>query len=217
MESLPRALMAANREQVRVSEPVRAIARDRGWTVTTDRGQVLADRIALTVPAPAAAQLLSSVDESSAAAIGGLRYNRLAVVHLHANETIEGLGFQVSFAEDMVTRGVTFNASLFGRSGVYTAYLGGAKSPHLPNQTVEEIGTIAVREFRQVTGLDAAVLSVAWEAMPAWDHTWSRISNLALPAGLTVAANWESRPGIPGRLAQASRVAQEIASSYPPS
>jgi hypothetical protein len=34
---------------------------------------------------------------------------------------------------------------------------------------------------------------------------------MTLPAGLHLAANWESRPGIPGRLAQARRLAERLA------
>jgi protoporphyrinogen/coproporphyrinogen III oxidase len=68
-----------------------------------------------------------------------------------------------------------------------------------------------VSEFREATGYDGAVLSVEREAMPAWDRSWAAIQALALPRGLHIAANWESRPGMPGRLHQAKRLAEKLA------
>ena len=64
---------------------------------------------------------------------------------------------------------MTFNDSLFGRSGVYTAYLGGAKRPEVVEWSDERLGAAAVAEFRAVTGYDARPLAVARERMPAWD------------------------------------------------
>ena len=117
----------------------------------------------------------------------------------------------MSLAEQLSTRGVTFNDSLFGRRGVYTAYLGGAKNPEVVERPDEEAAEIAVREFREATGYHARALSVARERMPAWDRSWEALQGMQLPAGIRLAANWESRPGIPGRLAQAKRLAGGLA------
>jgi len=132
-------------------------------------------------------------------------------VHLLAHTGLRGLGYQVSFAEPLVTRGVTWNDSLFGRTGVYTAYLGGARHPEVVEQTEAVLGARAVEEFRLATGCDARPLSVAREWMPAWDRSWAALAGLTLPAGLHICANWESRPGLPGRLLQAKRLAAQLA------
>jgi oxygen-dependent protoporphyrinogen oxidase len=96
---------------------------------------------------------------------------------------------------------------------VYTSYLGGAKDPQVVKRPDTEVAEIAVREFREVTGYDARPLAVAREWMPAWDRSWAALEGLQLPAGIHLAANWESRPGIPGRLAQAKRLAGMLAKS----
>lgn len=212
MQTLPDALHAAQRDRVRLGTPVRAIRRaGAGFRVELEDGAVHAERVVVTTPAPAAERMLEEVDAASAARIGALVYNPLAIVHLHADSELTGLGYQVSLAEDLQTRGVTFNSSLFGRRGVYTAYLGGAKSPEVVERSDEEVAEVAVREFRRVTGLAAEPLSVAREAMPAWDRSWAALRELRLPSGIYAAANWESRPGVPGRLMRARRLAGELA------
>lgn len=211
MQALPDALHAAQRDRVRLGTPVRAVRRaGAGYRLELDDGVVDAAKVVVTTPAPAAARMLEAIDAASAARIGTLVYNPLAIVHLHAGAELTGLGYQVSLAEDLQTRGVTFNSSLFGRRGVYTAYLGGAKSPEVVERSDDEIAEVAVREFRRVTGLAAEPLSVAREAMPAWDRSWAALRGLRLPPGIHAAANWESRPGVPGRLMQARRLAAEL-------
>ena len=212
MEVLPRALHTANADNVWLETPVTAIQREgQRWAVGSARGAVIADRVVFTAPAPAVARLLSGVVPPAADAIGRLRYNPLAVVHLHADTDLSGLGFQVSLRERLATRGVTFNDSLFGREGVYTAYLGGATAPGVVEWSDSEIAAVASREFKLVTGFPARALNVARESMPAWDDTWAALLAVSLPPGLRLAANWQSRPGIPGRLAQARSMADELA------
>jgi protoporphyrinogen/coproporphyrinogen III oxidase len=154
--------------------------------------------------------MLADVAGDASRRIAELRYNPLAVVHLRADTGLRGLGYQVSLAETLRTRGVTFNDSLFGRTGVHTAYLGGARYPAVVQRSDADVAEIAVREFRVVTGRDADALAVSREWMPAWDRSWRAVEGLSLPRGLHLAANWESRPGIPGRLAQAERLAGEL-------
>lgn len=209
METLPRALYEANRANVRLSAPAIDLRREAGrWAVDWAGGTLLADAVAMTTPASVTERLLRRESPAVANRIAALRYNPLAIVHLHAHTSLRALGFQVSLRERLATRGVTFNASIFGRKGVYTAYLGGAKAPEVIGWSDAEIGAVAVREFRSITGADAEVISVAREWMPAWDSSWSSIQDLQLPGGIHVAANWLSRPGIVGRLAQAKELAE---------
>jgi oxygen-dependent protoporphyrinogen oxidase len=211
MWTLPAALYERHRENVRLETAVRRITGRRGsFALETRTGQVEAEVVVVTAPAGAAAQMLQEVAPDAASRIATLRYNPLAVVHLLADSGLHGLGYQVSFAEDLATRGVTFNDSLFGRRGVHTAYLGGAKDPEVVGRPEEELSEIAVREFRLVTGRDARPLSVRRERMPAWDASWRVLQGLSLPEGIHLAANWESRPGIPGRLAQAKRLGERL-------
>ncbi|HSJ30609.1 MAG TPA: protoporphyrinogen oxidase [Longimicrobiales bacterium] len=212
METLPRALHARHAAHIRLETPVRSIER-RGsaYEVTTRDDRIAAEHVVITAPARPSAGLLASVATDAAARIATLNYNPLTVVHLHAETDLHGLGYQVSLAEPLITRGVTWNDSLFGRRNVYTVYLGGAKNPWIADESPERAGEIAVAEFRTATGHDAAVLSVQQERMPAWDRSWSAIQGLSLPAGIHIHANWMARPGIPGRLATARRLAESLA------
>lgn len=212
LEMLPRALHASNSANVRLGASVTSISHDGGWTLRSGDTTIRAEHVVLTVPASTASDLLRPVVPNTARALASLTYNPLAVVHLYAPESaLRGLGYQVAFGEKLVTRGVTFNDSLFGRRGVYTAYLGGAKAPVVSRWSDAEVAAVAIREFQAVTGVTAEVLRVTREWMPAWDRSWSAIANLTLPAGIHVAANWQARPGIPGRLAQATRLAEQLA------
>jgi oxygen-dependent protoporphyrinogen oxidase len=212
METLPRSLHAANLTNIRLHAAVESLTRAGGrWQISWSGGTAVADHVVITAPSGPAARILHGEIPATASALDSLRYNPLAVVHLHAEEKgPRGLGYQVSLAERLATRGVTFNDSLFGRRGVYTAYLGGAKAPEVVRWSDVEISTVAAREFAAATGLAARPLSVARESMPAWDVSWAALDRLALPAGLHLAASWESRPGIPGRLEQARRLAREL-------
>ncbi|HET8655974.1 MAG TPA: FAD-dependent oxidoreductase [Longimicrobiaceae bacterium] len=211
MQTLPLALYEANRPNVRLSTSVEGLrGAGSGFVLDLHGDALLAEQVVLTVPAPAAAQLLDGPAPDAARRISSLNYNPLAVVHVRAETGLRGLGYQVSLAEPLWTRGVTFNDSLFGRTGVHTIYLGGAKNPQVETATEQELAERALREFRLVTGADAEVLSVDRERMPAWDRSWRALRGLRLPTGIRIAANWESRPGIPGRLAQAQRLAAEL-------
>jgi oxygen-dependent protoporphyrinogen oxidase len=215
METLALALHAANSRNVRVEAPVRVLHRHPdGWLLDGDAGRVIAEQVVLTGPAPATAAILGGEFGAVPDAIRSLTYNPLVIVHLHADESVEGLGLQVGLGERLVTRGVTFNDSLFGRRGVYTAYLGGARAPEVLGWGADAITATALREFRLMTGIHARVLSIRAARMPAWDKSWSAIERLELPPGIHLAANWESRPGIPGRLAQAKRLADSLTLAY---
>jgi oxygen-dependent protoporphyrinogen oxidase len=211
MQVLPDALARALAGRVRLATPVLALRpRGAGWSVETDGETIDASQVVLTTPAAATARLLQPIASDAAERIGRLRYNPLGVVHLLARTELRGLGFQVSFAEPLALRGVTYNDSLFGRAGVYTAYLGGGARPEVVELDDDALARLAVEEFRVCTGYDSRPLSVAREAMPAWDRTWSALEGLRLPAGLSLTSNWESRPGLPGRFARARALADRL-------
>lgn len=215
MAALPRALHRLHADRVRLASPVHAILRNGGgYRLETAGGPLDTAHVVLTVPAPAAARLLRRAAPDAAARAGGLVYNPLAIVHLHAEGTPAALGYQVALGEGLRTRGVTFNAAMFAREGVHTAYLGGASAPGVADLPDEQAGSVAVDELRLVTGGDARVISVRRERMPAWDRSWAALEGFRLPPGLHVAAGWESRPGLPGRLAQARRLADTLARGF---
>ncbi|MDP2957734.1 MAG: protoporphyrinogen oxidase [Longimicrobiales bacterium] len=217
MQALPAAVAASLGDRLRLGSPVRALCpAGSGWRLELDDGAVDASAVVLTTPAPVTARLLAEVAPAASRAIGSLRYNPLAVVHLDAETGLRGLGFQVAFTESaLALRGVTFNDSLFGRRNLYTAYLGGARHPEVADMGGDALARRAVDEFRLCTGYNARPLAVEHERMPAWDVTWRALKGLELPAGLHLAANWWSRPGLPGRLAEAERTARTLTGAPP--
>jgi oxygen-dependent protoporphyrinogen oxidase len=211
MEALPRALARTLGNRVELDHPIRGLTQGGGgWRLETDVGVLEAEQVVLTTPALVTAKLLAGVAPRAANSLTELRYNPLAVVHLDATTDLSGLGFQVAFTEDLSLRGVTFNDSLFGRKNLYTAYLGGARHPEVAQMPREQLAELAVAEFQACTGFESRPLSVEHERMPAWDVTWRALIDFELPQGIHVAANWRSRPGLPGRLADAKRTADVL-------
>jgi oxygen-dependent protoporphyrinogen oxidase len=212
IEALPRALGRNLGAKLVLDSPVRELRRrGAGWSVSTDGGSFDARAVVLTTPASATAALLEAEAPASASALRELRYNPLAVVHLDAEVPRRAMGFQVALSErGRLLRGVTFNECMFGRPRLCTAYLGGSAHPEVERMRAEELGAAAVRELRSCTGVDARVLSVERARMPAWDRSWRSLRGVELPRGVHVAANWWSRPGVVGRLAEAERLARRL-------
>jgi oxygen-dependent protoporphyrinogen oxidase len=215
MATLPRALARAAGDRLRLETPVRRLLRQgSSWRLELDGGALEARQVVVTTPAPIAARLLKPVAPTVSEQVSRLRYNPLAVVHLHAETELRGLGFQVAFTEDTPLRGVTYNDSLFDRRNLYTAYLGGSRHPGVADMEPGALKELAVREFRRCTGYDARPLALEHERMPAWDVSWEALSRgIDLPEHLHLATNWWSRPGLPGRLAEAKMTARRLAAA----
>lgn len=218
MQELTDALRREAGDRVRLSDPVREISPDgEGWRVEADSGPVRAESVVLTCPADAASEILEGAAPEASARLARIRYNPLAMVHLSVDSALEGYGYQIAAGEGFVTRGVTFNESLFGpghgRRGVCTAYLGGATSPRAVERPDGELASTAVEELGRATGIDAAVevLRVGRTRMAAWDRSRAALEEMELPDGIRICAAYESRAGIPGRLAEAGRLAGKLA------
>lgn len=228
MARLPEALVAAHADRVYLDTPARSVEGDGGsdpdgssdpgtdgprYRVVTDRGTLLADAVALSTPAPVAADLLSESAPGAADRLSRLSYNPMAVVHVSADLDREGMGCLVPGYEYRLL-GSTWNADAFGREGVYTCYLGGTRDPDVVEWTDDRIGDLAAREFAAVTGAgDPEVLSVARlrPGMPAYDRSWRALEGLDLPEGVVVCANYADRAGIPGRIRDAAGTAGRLA------
>jgi len=220
MQRLPEALAECLGDRVRTSTEVREVERapaGDGWRLATDAGEWTAREVVLTVPAPDASALLGRVAPEASRRLGRLRYNPLALVHLEGRcESLHGYGYQIARTEEgFATRGVTWNASIFGeedagREDVYTAYLGGVGRESLVGRADGWLAERAVREFERVTGCASRALLVSRTRMPAWDRSWSALEELELPEGITLAAAYTARAGIPGRIAEARETAGRL-------
>jgi protoporphyrinogen/coproporphyrinogen III oxidase len=210
-------------DHVHLSSPVRTAGRGgEGWVLHIDRagttptGAAAADRVVvqklvLTVRSSAAADILRDALPEVAGRLDALTYNPLAIVHLQSDcDGLHGLGYQVAYGEDLRTRGVTWNASALGRTGVYTAFMGGARDAGVEEMDDADVGVLAAREFEVVTGCSAQVIGVSRTWMPAWNRSWDALDGLSVPPTLHLCANYESRPGIPGRFARVAALAERL-------
>ena len=216
LQALPWALYRRYRDSVRLSTPVRRIeSSDDGYALVTEDRTIAVDRVVVTTPAGATADLLEAVDPDSARHLRRLAYNPMAVLALVADADLHGAGYQVPFEEPLHTLGTTWNDGLLGREGRYTAYLGGGKAPDLVARPDDELGAIAAREFEAVTGSAAEPLDVhrIRPGMPAFDTTWTALDDVDPPEGVHLCTNYTARAGIPGRAVHADRLAASLAES----
>lgn len=214
MGVLPAALARGLGDRLRLGTPVTRLrpADGGGWEVVAGDDAVRARSVVLTAPADAVAAILPPSARNAARRLASLRYNPLAVVHLHADaDGLRGFGYQVAFGEPLETRGVTWNASIFGRDGVFTAYLGGMMNPGLVDEGDARLGALAAAEFETVTGRPARPLHVSRIRQPAWDASWDALEGLDLPRDLHLCAPWSARPGVPGRAREARALADRLA------
>lgn len=227
LSRLPEGLYDRHSDRVDLSTPVERIRRPDGgthtdggtpgtgggWILETPEGEDRFDRVVLTTPADATADLIADLDPDSAAALRSVRYNPVAAVFLRSEYRAEGLGYLVPDPEDLRTDGVTFNAALFDRDGVFTATMGGADDPAAVGETDATLSATAAREFEAVTGVPAEPLGVhRWHrGIPAHDRSFDALERVDLPDDLHLATNYTARAGIPGRIRQAKRVAGRIA------
>lgn len=215
MATLPRAIARRHASRIRIAAPVEKIRRSgRRFEIGhggSGPGSETVDHVAITTPAPAAADLLRNIAPAAADRLAGLRYHRVAVVPLAVESAPEGFGFQVALGEPWRTRGVTWNASLFARDGLCTAYLGGGLDPAVTGWETARLERAAADEYRAIHGVAAVPIRTARPRLPAYDGSWAALDGLDLPPGITLAAGYTGRLGISSRIAEAEAVAERLA------
>lgn len=219
MAVLVNRLATTYRDCIRLETPVRELtAVDPGYRVRTADGTQTIDHVVLATQAPTVGQLLSGVDDRLAKQFTALTYNPIIVVHLQAERTLHGAGFQVSWGNSSVIRGATWNCSLFpgaslGRDGIYTVYLDADRVNMTDSK--EAIGNRAARAFEAITELPVAPLDVTIvrPGMPAYDRSWDGLLDQDTKSGLHLCTSALDRAGISGRLAHARSVASKVAAN----
>lgn len=212
--TLTTALYRAHAEDVALDTPVTAIAPDgEGYRLTTAGDSTDVDEVVVTTPAPTAATLLSDVDADLAATLERFTYNPIAMVFLDSGFDRPGVGALVGSDADLPISGTTWNASLLGRDRLFTCYVDPNSDPEMTTRSDEALGALAADAFETLTGASATPLGVhRWTpGMPAYDRSWTALSALDPPAGIHFCSNFVGRPGIPGRIRNAKRLAADIA------
>ncbi len=183
-----------------------------GYELVTDTGIEIVDEIVVTTPAPTAAELVAPVDGDLAATVDRFQYNPITMVFLDSAYSGEGIGALVPPDGDLPISGSTWNASFLDRDGVFTCYVDPNSDPEMTERSDEAVGDLAADAFEELTGAAATPLGVhRWEpGMPAYDGSWTAMDDLNPPEGLHFCTNFVGRPGIPGRIRSAKRIAREI-------
>lgn len=215
LQTLPTALYERHSPYINLNTPVESIEPFAGnqFAVRTGKGSVGVDHVVLTPRAKTVATLLADFDDATIEPLTELRYNDLVVVHLSASIDRPGFGYQIAQGEGFKTLGVTWNASLLGRSDVHTAFLAGMRNPDLLELPAEKIGRIAAREFEAITDEPATVVEVRKlpSIVPAYDQSWNRLNEIEVPDGMSLATNYTGRIGIPSRIREAKALADQLA------
>ncbi len=213
--TLTAALYEAHADAIRLNSPVERIepTDDGAYKLITAAGISRVDEVVITTPAPTAAKLLAGVDSELSATLERFRYNPISMVFLESNCARDGIGALVPADGDLPISGSTWNASFLGRDRLFTCYVDPNRDPEMTNRTDDDLGRLAADAFETLTGSAATPIGVhRWEpGMPAYDRSWTALDALSPPDGIHFCSNFVGRPGIPGRIRNATRLAERIA------
>ncbi len=231
--TLPRAIASAMPGRVHLGHRVETVRRSAGgrFRVRVRCGNgaswVAADVVIVALPAYAAAVVLSDLDRDAAHVLAGIAHPPLAVVHLGygsgaIGHPLDGSGMLMPAVEKRGVLGILFSSSLFqGRAPpghvALTAYVGGAREPHLAHLPPRELVALAHAQVREL--LDARKAPVfgssrCWPRalpQPGMDHG-ERLARIAAfeaeHAGLFLAGNYLAGVSTAKCIEQAARTAE---------
>ncbi|ARS90945.1 protoporphyrinogen oxidase [Natrarchaeobaculum aegyptiacum] len=210
---LPSALYEAYDDQIHLETPVERIEPvDGGYALHTSAGIEYVDEVVLTPPAGVCADLLAPVDADLEATLRRFNYNPIGMVYLESDFDGTGIGTLVPPDSDVRISGLTWNASFLERDRLFTCYVDPNTDPEMQERSDDSLGKLAATEFERITGAPAEPIHVhRWNpGMPAYDRSWTAIDDLEPPAGIHFCTNFVDRPGIPGRIRAANRLAREL-------
>jgi protoporphyrinogen/coproporphyrinogen III oxidase len=162
--TLPRTLAQHLQGSIRTGVTVRRIVLSpEGFAVDLDKqGRLHAKSVVVATQAHVASQLIAEIDPDGAAAAENIQAPPLAVVFLgyprqNVAHPLDGLGFLMSASEKRDILGAQFCSTMFpGRAPdgqiAVSAYIGGARSPHLARLSATDLIELARSEFRQLIG-----------------------------------------------------------------
>lgn len=207
-------LYEAHADAISLETPVESVReREGGYELETAEGTERVDEVVLTTPAPTCADLLAPIDADLEATLRRFNYNPIGMVFLESAFDGTGIGTLIPPGSDAQISGLTWNSSFLDRDGLFTCYVDPLSYPALTEASETELGRVGAAEFERITGAPATPIHVhRWDpGMPAYDRSWTATDDLELPDGIHLCANFVGRPGIPGRLRNAARLADELA------
>lgn len=209
-----------------------------GWRVTgTDRAgesSIVARQVVLSVPAPAAARLLASLDGELAGLLRGIAHAPIAVVHTGIARSairhpLDGAGFLAPRSEGLPLNGNLWTSAMFaGRApegqALLTSYLGGARLPQAADWDDGRAVSAVLGTLEPLIGLCGTPSMVRIDRHPDGlplyhgDHP-GRVAEIEaalthLP-GLHLAANYLGGVSVRDRIACGAVTASRIARAFP--
>ncbi len=164
--TLPRTLAYRLGDKIRRGVAVRRISPcHNGFNIDLgNRGRLHAKSVVVATQAHVAARLIGEIDPRAAAAAGRIHAPPLAVVFLgfprrNVAHPLDGLGFLTSEAEHRNVLGAQFSSTMFpGRAPdgqvAVSAYIGGARAPHLARLAAPELIRLVRSEFKDLLGAE---------------------------------------------------------------
>ncbi|HEX6201847.1 MAG TPA: protoporphyrinogen oxidase [Thermoanaerobaculia bacterium] len=230
LATLPRRLAAE--VPVATGSPVRALRRlpDGRFAVETDDAAWEAADVVVTLPAPAAAELLADATGGASRPLAEVAYAPLVVAAYgfrreQVAHPLDAFGFLAPRVEDLRLLGCLFPSSIFpGRAPdghvLLTTFAGGRTDPATPALGDEELDRLLTGELDRALGLSGPPvmrLVRRWpRALPQYELGHGRFVALAesiereLP-GLHLAGSYRDGVSVPDRLEKAAAVAATIA------
>ncbi len=224
VERLAEPLGARVRTGVRVTN----VRHDSGWSVATADGDVRADHVIVTVPAPAAAGLIRGTSPEAARELAGIRYASVAVVVLvydarAARAVPAGSGMLVPRTEGRLVKAATWTSRKWPHHADRDHFVLRASVGRIDHPPPLDDDTLADRvdaELRSATGIGAPALErrvVRWDdALPQYDvgHL-ARVDRIraalaAVPPGLHVGGAALDGVGLTARAREAERLAAAV-------
>lgn len=198
------------------------------YVLHLDSGEVAeADKVIITTPAAASAQLLQPLAPSAATELEKLRVVSTGVIFLayrrkEISHPLNGFGVVIPRREKRDINAMTWMSSKFPLRApddyvLLRLFFGGARTPHMMAKDDAEVYAIARAELNDIMGIDAEPLFhqvYRWrDAQPQYDvgHL-DRIAKIeaALPQNIYIAGSPYRGVGIPDCVRQGKEVAAKI-------
>jgi len=209
------------------------IKRKNNWLVyaNTPSGYVtrVVPQVVLATPATAAAQLVSTLDTTLQNLLNTISYAPLSVVHLGFDRSavghpLDGTGFLSPRGERHELTGNLWMSSLFPDRApagkvLLTAYMGGARSPHVAGWNKEQTIATAIKTLRPLLKLkaDPEMVHVIQhqQALPLYNGAYpARLlaidDHLQQFPGLYLEANYRGGVSVRDRIVRGKSLANEI-------
>jgi protoporphyrinogen/coproporphyrinogen III oxidase len=219
---------------VRLNAEITSMRRDEngGWLVGLRDQAVLQrfDAVVIALPAPAAAKVVSAVDDELANDLAQIEYAGCAVVCLaYRREQIAalpaGFGFVVPLVEQRRILAASFASEKFAHRApqdqvVVRVFVGGALQPHLLDAPDDELGRLAHQELAEllrIAGTPLWTMAAKWPGSMPQYHVGhltrvARIeARITALAGLELAGNAYHGVGIPQCIRSGEAAAERIA------